>query len=90
MATQYITYIVKCADSSLYTGVTTDIDRRLKQHNGLIRGGARYTKTRSPVICVYCEQHATRSQAQKRESAIKRLNKEQKQQLISSYPIISS
>lgn len=78
-ATHYV-YIVRCADKSLYTGYTTDIERRIGEHN---RGqGAKYTRGRRPVELVYKEQYASRSEAQKREYQIKQLTREQKLDLI--------
>ncbi|MGB0189286.1 MAG: GIY-YIG nuclease family protein, partial [Aequoribacter sp.] len=49
----WIVYILNCADGTLYTGVTTDVERRLRQHNGEIVGGARYTRVRRPVAIVW-------------------------------------
>jgi len=67
----WFVYVVRCADQSLYTGVTTDAEKRLAAHN---RGqGARYTRTRRPVELVYLEPAADRSAAQRRESEIKRM-----------------
>ncbi len=79
---QWSVYILRCADNSLYTGVTTDISRRLSQHNGLVKNGAKYTRNRQPVELVYQENSHSRSEACKREYAIKCLNKSQKEQLI--------
>jgi len=76
-------YIVACADNSLYTGITTDLDRRLAEHNSA-RGGARYTRPRRPVRLVYSEEAASRSAAAKREYRIKRLSLAGKQALIAS------
>ncbi|MCK8817087.1 GIY-YIG nuclease family protein [Natroniella sulfidigena] len=73
-------YIVQCSDDTLYTGYTTDIKRRIKEHN---QGkGAKYTRGRSPVKVRYTEEYTTRSQAQKREYAIKQLTRQQKLKLI--------
>ncbi|HTD89887.1 MAG TPA: GIY-YIG nuclease family protein, partial [Burkholderiales bacterium] len=60
-------YIVRCADSTLYTGVTMDVVRRVAEHNGLRTNGARYTRARRPVKLVYQERAANRSAAGKRE-----------------------
>ncbi len=79
---QWSVYILRCADNSLYTGITTDINRRLDQHNGQVKNGAKYTRNRQPVELVYQENSASRSDACKRESAIKSLKKFQKEQLI--------
>ena len=73
-------YILSCADSALYTGVTTDISRREKEHN-LKKGGA-CTRARLPVRLVYKESYETRSEALKREAQIKRLTRAKKLELI--------
>ena len=76
------TYIVQCNDGSLYTGITTDLERRVNEHNSSNKG-AKYTKTRRPVKLVYSETHTDRSTSSKRESAIKKLNRIDKLKLIS-------
>lgn len=73
-------YILKCADGTLYTGFTSDITRRLREHQG--GNGGRYTRTRTPVELVYFESHQTRSKAMKREAAIKMLPRARKILLI--------
>ena len=79
----WFVYIVKCADGSLYTGITTDIQRRLDEHNGDgVREGARYTRPRRPVSLVFCEAQETRSGATYRELEIKRLTRDDKLNLI--------
>ncbi len=75
-------YILRCADNSLYTGVTTDVQRRLLQHNGALKNGAKYTRNRQPVTLIYREHSNSRSAACKREYAIKCLSKSQKENLI--------
>ncbi len=75
-------YILRCRDGSLYTGITRDPERRLKEHNGLIAGGARYTRSRRPVSLVYRQAMNSRSSALKREIEIKKLDKAQKEALI--------
>ena len=75
-------YILRCADDSLYTGITTDKERRLKQHNA--GKAAKYTRVRTPVEMVYSESAENRSEATKREMAIKKLTRQQKLKLISS------
>jgi putative endonuclease len=72
-------YLARCADGSLYTGVTTDPERRLAQHNG--GSGAAYTRGRLPVTLVYCEAAADRSGALRREHAIKQLSRSEKEAL---------
>lgn len=69
---RWYVYLVRCADSSFYTGVTTDLVRRLRQHNGEIAGGAGYTRGRRPVDLVWSEACIDRSDAQKREYVVRR------------------
>jgi putative endonuclease len=78
-------YILRCADNSLYTGVAMDVNRRLEEHNGIEKNGAKYTRARRPVTLVYQESSDSRSAACKREYAIKNLGKLQKEHLISQY-----
>ena len=73
-------YILECSDGTYYTGWTTDPERRVSQHNKGI--GAKYTSTRRPVKMVYLETHLTRTDAMKRELAIKKMKREQKSRLI--------
>ncbi len=73
-------YIVRCADNSLYTGITLDVERRLTEHNG--DGAAKYTRSRQPVSLVYSEVAISRSSASSREFAIKKLSKQKKEELI--------
>jgi len=73
-------YIVRCADGSLYTGVARDCSVRIDEHNS--GKGAKYTRQRRPVALVYSEPAPSRSAAQRREHAIKRLTREQKLALI--------
>lgn len=74
-------YIVKCKDSTLYTGITTDPDRRILEHNTSSKG-AKYTKTRRPVKLVYFEIFENRSLASKREYEIKKMSRKEKLELI--------
>ena len=74
-------YLLTCADDSLYCGITTDIERRLRQHNGEIKGGARYTQARRPVNLAWLEVYQNRSQASVKEYQIKRLSARSKQDL---------
>ncbi|MBT8118930.1 MAG: GIY-YIG nuclease family protein [Gammaproteobacteria bacterium] len=78
----WFVYILRCADDTFYTGVTTDISRRLDQHNGIIKNGAKYTRNRQPVTLVYQETSNSRSDACKREYAIKDLSRSEKERLI--------
>jgi putative endonuclease len=75
-------YILRCADDSLYTGITRDMERRVDEHNNSDRLGARYTRGRRPVRAVYHEIYADRSQAAKRECEVKALTRERKETLI--------
>ena len=77
-------YIVRCADGTFYTGVTIDVARRVAEHNGTGRAGARYTRARRPVKLVYQEPAADRSAAGKREYAIKQLTRTAKRALIAA------
>lgn len=74
------TYILSCADGTLYTGWTNDLDRRLAAHNAG-RGG-KYTRARLPVTLVYHEEFDTKEEAMSREYAIKQLTRAQKMRLI--------
>lgn len=78
----WFVYILRCADDSLYTGITTDKSRRLTQHNKGI--AAKYTRVRTPVVMVYSEDSPDRSAASKREIAIKKLTRNKKLALINS------
>lgn len=82
-------YIVRCADSSLYTGIARDVVRRIAEHNGNIGAGASYTRTRRPVTLVYCEAAKDRSAASKREYAIKQLGRPAKLALIAAAGAVS-
>jgi putative endonuclease len=73
-------YIVRCADGSLYTGWTTDLDRRVAQHNA--GRGATYTRLHRPVRLVYREDAPDRGTAMRRELAIKKLDRPRKERLI--------
>jgi len=67
----YYVYIVKCADDTLYTGISTQLERRIEEHNGSSKG-AKYTRARRPVTLVYSEFYIDRSSASKREYEIKK------------------
>ena len=75
-------YIVKCSDKTFYTGITNNIKLRLETHN--LGKGAKYTKSRLPVILVYIERVDDKSNALRREIEIKKLNRSQKINLINS------
>jgi len=74
-------YILKCVDQTLYVGSTTDLEKRLQQHNHA-KAGAHYTKIRRSVVLVYSEQFATLAEARAREAEIKRLTRAKKLELI--------
>lgn len=82
--TLYYVYIVMCVDKTLYTGITNNIEKRIHAHN-TSKVGAKYTQGRRPVVCVYVESCVSKSEALKRELAIKRMSKDQKLILISTY-----
>ena len=82
LAERWFVYILRCADGSLYTGITNDLNRRLEQHNA--GTASRYTRSRLPVTPVYHEESTTRGMALKRELAIKSLSREAKETLIQS------
>ncbi|MCB1869324.1 MAG: GIY-YIG nuclease family protein [Gammaproteobacteria bacterium] len=75
-------YILECSDSTLYTGIALDPDTRLRQHNS--GKGSKYTRSRLPLALVYREAVGSRGDALRREAEIKRLSRQEKQQLISS------
>lgn len=77
----YTVYILKCADGTLYTGITNDLKKRLAAHNSG-KTGAKYTRSRRPVKLVYSENKRTKSAALKREIAIKKLDRKHKISLI--------
>jgi putative endonuclease len=78
----YFVYIVRCADDTLYTGIATELERRIEEHNSSDKG-ARYTRSRRPVVLVYHERCSSRSEASKREYHIKkRMSREEKLALI--------
>lgn len=76
----HFVYIVECADGTYYTGYTTDVERRVGEHNA--GTGARYTRGRTPVTLIYTETYGTKSDAMSREYAIKQLRRRQKERLI--------
>ncbi len=76
----YLVYIIRCSDTSLYTGITTDIKRRLAEHQN--KRGGHYTSSRKVLKVVYTEKHPDRSSALKREAEIKRWRRKKKLNLI--------
>ena len=75
----FYVYVLRCADDTLYTGWTTNLDKRIQAHND--KKGAKYTKSRTPVALFYYEEFETKSEALKREAAIKKLPRSEKLKL---------
>ncbi len=71
-------YLLQCADGTLYTGIATDLTRRLRQHNGELAGGPKYTRGRRPVNLLWSATAGDRSAALRREAAIKKLSRDEK------------
>ena len=80
MANTWKLYILRCGDGTLYTGITTDVEKRLEAHRS--GKGAKYTRGRGPLELVYSEECGDHSSALKRELEIKRLTREEKENLI--------
>ncbi len=83
MADWYV-YMLHCNDDSLYTGITTELERRVEEHNSSKKAAA-YTRARRPVRLVYSELHSSRSNALKREYEIKQLSRQEKIKLQSNF-----
>ena len=77
----YYVYLLVCADGTFYTGVTTDTQRRVREHNNSLKG-AKYTRARRPVSLAYEEECVSRSEAQKREYVLRKLPRAQKVSLM--------
>ena len=86
MESTWYLYILKCKDGTFYTGITTDVEKRLEMHRS--GKGAKYTRGRGPLELVYSETCENHSQALKRECEVKKLPKEQKMQLILSRKLL--
>ncbi len=84
---EYFVYMVLCKDATLYTGIATNVEERVCAHNGLKKGGARYTQGRRPVVLVYTEKYPNRSKASQRESVLKKLSREDKHILLTAHEI---
>ena len=78
------TYILRCADGTLYCGWTNDLEKRLAAHN--VGTGAKYTRSRRPVELIYYEEFATKREAMSREARIKRMSRQEKLSLIHTAP----
>lgn len=77
---EWFVYMLRCSDETFYTGITTDIERRIKEHNGL-KSGAAYTRARRPVKLIYKENFLSRSDAARREYEVRKLSRSQKEAL---------
>ena len=84
----YFVYILRCADGTLYTGITTDVARRVQEHNSSDKG-AKYTRGRRPVVLVYSQPFTTRGVALREEARIKALSKRSKEVLVRAYLLMS-
>jgi putative endonuclease len=84
---EWFVYMLRCADDSLYTGITTDVQRRLLEHNSQDGSAARYTRSRQPVQLVYQETVASRSEATRREMEIKAMDRMAKEALVAGQGI---
>lgn len=82
MSANWFVYILRCADNSLYCGVTTDVQRRVQEHNLSNKLAAKYTRVRRPLTLAYSESCQNKKAAYQREYAIKQLSKTQKEKLI--------
>lgn len=85
---QHFAYILECSDGSFYSGYTTDLGRRVKEHNGMGESktaqaaGARYTRARRPVKLIFSKVFESRSEAQKFEASVKKLTRAEKHSLL--------
>ena len=84
--TQWFVYIVRCSDETYYTGITTNIDRRINEHNSTTKG-AKYTRSRKPVELEEYKEFQDRSSASKEEYRIKQLSRTNKETLIGKWRI---
>lgn len=75
-------YIARCADGTLYTGITSDVVRRERQHNGEVAGGAKYTRGRRPVEIIFTQQFEDSTEARRAEHCVKKLSRSEKESLI--------
>ena len=91
-STGWYVYLLRCADGTFYTGITTDVTRRLAEHNTSDRLGARYTRSRRPLELAYFEGVDSRSAAAQREAAIRKLGRAGKERLIQAraLPVVAA
>lgn len=85
MSTVWYVYLLRCSDNSLYAGITTDINRRLDEHNHCNKKAAKYTRARRPVNLAYLEEADSKKTASQREYQLKQLPKHEKEQLARSH-----
>lgn len=81
MVTYYF-YLLRCSDNSLYAGITTDVQRRLQEHNSSTKKRSKYVRSRQPVRLVYQEEYMSKSEALRREAEVKRWKKKEKEKLV--------
>ncbi len=86
----YFFYILRCSDNSLYCGITTDVDRRLKEHNSDNIKSAKYTRSRKPVVLVYQQKYPSIKEAMRREAEVKKWKKSKKELLVASVKTASA
>lgn len=82
MTSRWYVYMVSCRDGTLYTGITTEVERRVAEHNGRGKKGAKYTRVRRPVVLIYKKRCASRSDAAKKEYLLKHMTRKEKLTLI--------
>lgn len=82
---KYFVYILECGDGSFYTGITNDLEKRLKSHNN--GKASKYTRARLPVNLIYCEPSENKGLALSRELIIKKLNRKEKEALVATYQV---
>lgn len=78
----YYVYILKCGDGTYYIGIAQNVEKRLRAHNGLIKGGAKYTSGRRPVELLYKETFDSKGEALKREYQLKQLSHREKKEIV--------
>jgi len=87
MTSTWFVYLLRCADNSLYAGITTDLKRRLNEHNHTNKG-AKYTRARRPVTLVFAENAQDKSSASKQEYKIRKLTKVKKELLVKNNDVV--
>ncbi len=81
----WIVYLLECGDKTLYCGISNNFEKRIKQHRNELPGGAKYTRSRQPLIVIYQETTNSRSEALKRELYIKKMSRKAKLELAKNY-----